>query len=265
MRERIEALSPSANLGHRGAGTSRAANPFPENSRSSFRAAIDQGADGVELDVELTSDGALVAMHDDTLDRTTTCGGCVSTKTLAEIRACRLRRGDGRPTDERPPTLAESFAAIPDDAVVNVELKVFGPECRTETTGPRALARAAVERVRELGVGHRTMFSSFDPAAVAAVREESDFYAALLLDRAASVAGAWPAAIELAHASDLDAIHPSFAIPAAGVRAARAAGLHVNVWTINRRKHMKRALDHGVTAIITDEPATLVGVLEGRP
>ena len=104
----------------RGAGASTPDNPYPENSLSSFRKAIAPGANGIELDVELTSDGRLIVMHDDMLDRTATCTGCVSAYTLAEVRECNLLDGDGQPTIEVPPPPPESYDAVQDDALVNV-------------------------------------------------------------------------------------------------------------------------------------------------
>ena len=84
-----------------------------------------EGPGKVELDVELTSDGELIVMHDDTLDRTTTCEGCASAFTLAGIRRCRLLDGDGRPTDEIPPTLSEVYAAMPPDTPKTIFLPLM--------------------------------------------------------------------------------------------------------------------------------------------
>ncbi len=261
VRERIDALAPAANIGHRGAGVSGPDNPFPENSLPSFREAIAQGADGIELDVELTADGELVVMHDDTLDRTTTCTGCVSAYTLAETQECQLLDGNGQPTDQVPPTLPESYGAVPPDAIVNVELKAYGSACRTPTTGPTELARVAVAQVRDLGVADRTVFSSFNDEAAATVREEGELYSALLLDVTTSTTTGWPAGLARAREIGQDAIHPFFIIPPDGVRTALDAGLQVNVWTVNRSEDMRAAIEAEVTAIITDEPAILAEVL----
>jgi len=263
VRARIAALAPAANLGHRGTGLTRSGHPFPENSLPSFRAAMDQGADGIELDVELTSDGFLLVMHDDTLDRTTTCEGCLSAYTLAEARECRLLSGDGVPTAERPPTLEEVFDVLPRTALVNVELKVYGGTCRTPTTGPETLAATAAAEVLALGVESRVLFSSFDEEAMAAIRAEpAGFYAALLLGVQESID--WPDALALARSLDQDAVHPFFIIPPEGVAAVRAEGLQANVWTVNLARDMEAAIDAGVTAIITDEPAILTEVLRQR-
>jgi glycerophosphoryl diester phosphodiesterase len=256
---RIEALAPAANLAHRGSGPTRPLSPLPENSLAAFRSAIALGADGVELDVELTSDGELLVMHDDTLDRTTTCSGCVSGYALRAAQACALLDGRRQPTDERPPTLAEVFGVLPDDALVNVELKVYG-QCATPETGAEALARAAAEEVRRLGAARRVLFSSFEESALLALkRADADLYAALLLGNAGPE--------EVAHvtALGLDAIHPTWSgINAATVAAARAAGLQVNLWTVNGRTFLGQALDKGPTAIITDEPGVLAALLAER-
>jgi glycerophosphoryl diester phosphodiesterase len=257
VRRRIERLAPAANIGHRGTGTSRPGHPHPENSLSSFQAAIEQGADGIELDVELTADGELVVMHDDTVDRTTTCTGCVSAFTLAQVQACLLLDGDGGVTAEHPPTLDEIYAILPSDALVNVELKVYGQQCMTPETGPEALAQAAVAEVTGLGVEDRSFFSSFNLSAAAAVKDaDASLYSAYLVvivdgDTLPDATGA-----------TLDAIHPLFVVSAEDVSAMRAAGLQVNVWTVNSESAMQQSLDKGVSAIITDEPAILEQVLD---
>ena len=87
VRTQLASLAPCANLGHRGAGITEAGHPFPENSIVSFLEAMDQGADGIDIDVQITQDGGVIVMHDDTLDRTTDCTGCVSAMTFDEVRA----------------------------------------------------------------------------------------------------------------------------------------------------------------------------------
>ena len=61
---------------------------YPENTYISFAAALAAGADGIEGDLHETSDGVIVLIHDDTLDRTTNCTGPVATRTLAELASC---------------------------------------------------------------------------------------------------------------------------------------------------------------------------------
>ena len=107
----------------------------PENSLAAFRAAIAQGADGIEMDSELTADGQLVLMHDDTVDRTTNGKGRVAEMTLAEIRKLDAGawfdsafRGERIPTLEElaaayEPTRADSVAKMPRDSGADTGVK----------------------------------------------------------------------------------------------------------------------------------------------
>lgn len=261
VRARIEALAPAANLAHRGLGPTRPRSVWPENSLAAFRAALQQGADGIELDVELTRDGELVVMHDDTLDRTTTCRGCANRFTLAEVRQCALLDGARQPTDEVPPTLAEVYDAIGPDALVNVEMKVFGAPCLTADSGPEALARRTAVEIRRLGVARRTLVSSFDETALRALRRvDAGLYTALLYG--ALQDGVLERAAELG----FDAIHPFWSgVDAAQVARARALGLQVNLWTVNGETFLRQSLAKAPSAIITDEPGVLRALLAAAP
>jgi glycerophosphoryl diester phosphodiesterase len=260
VRQRILALAPTANLGHRGLGATRLGTAFPENSIAAFVEAMARGAHGVELDVELTADGKLIVMHDDTLTRTTTCSGCVSAWPFSEVRQCRLLDGNRVSTAEPPPTLGEVYAALPTDALVNVELKVFDDPCATPATGAEALARAAVAEVRRLGVAERTLFSSFDEEAAATVKAEgADLYSALLFN------GLRQSSIDAALRLQQDAVHPLVFSRPADLLAARDAGLQVNVWAANDESQMRGAIAAGATAIVTDEPALLAEVRATLP
>lgn len=260
VRARLAALAPAANLAHRGSGPTRPLSPLPENSLVAFRQAMARGADGIELDVELTRDGELLVMHDDTLDRTTTCRGCVSAWTLGDAQACALLDGRRQPTAESPPSLAQALAVLPAAALVNVELKVYGPACVTADTGPAALASAAAAEVRRLGAAERVLFSSFEEAALLALRRaDAELYAAQLGGNAAL------GDVEHAAALGFDAIHPTWSgIAADTVAAARGRGLQVALWTVNGRTFLGQALDKGPTAIITDEPEVLAALLAER-
>jgi glycerophosphoryl diester phosphodiesterase len=252
--------SGSANFGRRGTGPTREGHPYPENSIPSFTAAIDQGANGVQLDAEVTSDERIIVMHDDTLDRTTDCTGCVSTMTFEQIRDCRLKDGDGNPTTLRPPTLKEVYDALGSNALINIELKVFGDDCVTETTGADALVEAALEEVIQIGAEDRTLLSSSDETAVELVKTlQRGFYCGLISEN--------PDAAFVERAIELrqDAIHPHFSISQEDVQPALDAGLQVNVFGANDADLMQEQIDKGSTAIITDEPAIMAEVQSQQP
>jgi glycerophosphoryl diester phosphodiesterase len=97
----------------------------PENSIPGFQLAIAHGADMIELDVQRTSDGQLVLMHDTSVNRTTNGTGEISSKTLAQMKALRLREGLGGAqaalTDVQVPTLKEALQAINNRALINLD------------------------------------------------------------------------------------------------------------------------------------------------
>lgn len=99
----------------------------PENSVLAVEACIRLGVHMVEIDVRPTSDGHLVAMHDETVDRTTNGLGRVAEMTLAEIAGLRLREGQGGPaaalTDQRVPTLEQLLATARGRILVNLDAK----------------------------------------------------------------------------------------------------------------------------------------------
>ena len=96
-----------------------------ENSLASIRHAIGLGVEVVELDIQRSSDGDFVVMHDSWLDRTTTCKGEVARHTLSELRQCRLIvEGTGAVTDEVVPTLREALLAAKGEILVNIDNKL---------------------------------------------------------------------------------------------------------------------------------------------
>ncbi|NLE37754.1 MAG: hypothetical protein GX621_06990 [Pirellulaceae bacterium] len=111
---------PAGGIGaHRGASMD-----YPENTLAAFREAIWRGAQQIELDVDITSDGHLVIMHDSTVNRTTNGSGTVSSLTLAQIK--QLDAGSwkaSRFTGERVPTLGEVLAIMPENVWLNVHMK----------------------------------------------------------------------------------------------------------------------------------------------
>lgn len=108
-------------FGHRGASAYAPMNTIP-----AFELAAEQGADGIELDVHLTSDGELVIIHDSTVDHTTDGEGIVTEKSLAELKE--LDAGTWF-SDEfsgvRIPTLGEVFEAVGEKLIINVEIKTL--------------------------------------------------------------------------------------------------------------------------------------------
>ncbi len=264
VRQRIAQLAPAVTFAHRGQGPTRSGNPVPENSLAAFRVAIAQGTDGLEMDSELTADGHLILMHDDIVDRTTECHGCVSMLSFDTIRHCRLLDGDGNPTQEVPPTLDEVFALQPTNVLVNVELKIFSGNCLTPGHGPVDIATEMVATLRRLGVERRTVVQSFDPDALASLKMQApDLYSAFL------VSGLRPRDVTTALALHADAIQPGGPFPflslsATDIRAALDGGLQVIPWTVDDAASINTLLDKGINGLITDDPVLAKQVIQAR-
>jgi glycerophosphoryl diester phosphodiesterase len=165
--EAPRALPERGVCAHRGASATH-----PENTLAALREAARLGAAMIEFDVRRTRDGALVLLHDATLERTTNGSGSVADRTLEELRS--LDAGawkDARFAGERIPTLAEALAVLPQDLWLNVHLK-----------GDRALGRAAAELLRaERRVGQS--FVAGEPEALQGARDAVPTLRTANLDR----------------------------------------------------------------------------------
>ncbi|MDA5192822.1 glycerophosphodiester phosphodiesterase family protein [Govanella unica] len=125
----------------------------PENSVAAIEACARIGVDMVEIDVHISSDGHLVIMHDDTVDRTTNGQGLVQDLTLAQLKALYLKEAEGGEgaalTTHRIPTLEEALSAARGKVFVNLDAK-----------GPSLLR--ALAQVRELGWTDGILFKGTD-------------------------------------------------------------------------------------------------------
>ncbi len=251
-------------FGHRGA-----AGVAPENTLPSFRRALDDGVDVLELDVHATRDGEVVVLHDPTLDRTTDGGGPVAGLTFAELG--RLDAGhrfssDGgrtfpfRGQGVRVPRLADLLRELP-DAPLNIEIKPEGAEIIAAVV---AMVRAARVRV-VLAAEHDSIMQAIRRAAPdiptsCATGEVAAFIGALQ-------AGARP---ELPDGAVALQIPPSFGemtlVTAESVAAAHAFGAEVHVWTINDAAEARRLLALGCDGIMSDVPHVVrPAFVERRP
>jgi glycerophosphoryl diester phosphodiesterase len=211
-------------IAHRGASAHQ-----PENTIAAFAAAVAFGADGVELDVRRTSDGALAVVHDERL---------ADGRLVTSVEAGELPDGVCLLTD--------ALAAC-GDLLVNVEIKSDGPG------GGVAIAGPVVEVCEEWG--GRALVSSFDPATVDAVRALAPAIPAaqltFLLDRP-------PAEVVAAIAErGLAAWHPHHAtLDEEAVAAARAAGLAVNTWTVDDPDRIATLVGWGVDGVVSNDVPT---------
>jgi len=230
------------NIAHRGAS-----GDFPENTLRSFDAAIAAGAAMCELDVQVTADGVLVVIHDDTLDRTTDGDGKVAAVRLAALQRLDAGRWRGPQfAGEHVPALREVFNLVNGKCALNVELKAGG------------IAADVCELIREQHAEESILVSSFDWQALAEVqRIASEIKIGLLTDRRAG------SAFEMATSMRAAAVNPRHDLVNREVCAeAHRRGLKIYAWTVDDSAEMVRLIDAGVDGIMTNYPARLWAVAE---
>lgn len=229
-----------------------------------FRAAIADGADGVELDVRRTADQVLVCLHDAGLGRTTDGRGPVRERTLAEVR--RLDAGSWFSRNGpaggcvRVPTLSEALDALPADALVDVEVK-----CRGE--GPDGTARVAdllAATLAQRSDRDRILVSSFSRKLVAAAVPALEGIHVGLVSSALVPLGRALRGAELCGCSVLAAQASAYFGPKAKLAAARAvdAGVRLLAWTVDDPETAWRLADLGVGVIVSDRPGQLRRALD---
>lgn len=251
-------------LAHRG-GAALA----PENTLVAFQNAVNLGADALELDVHTTADGAVVVIHDDTVDRTTDGKGAVHDLTLAELRQLdagyHFTPDDGQTFPYRGqgvtiPTLEEVLTAFP-DMRVNIEIKQTDPPMEAAVKG--VIDRAGAQDRVLVGSEHDDVLDRFRAlapaiATSAATGEVRTFYLAQLLRISAIYRPVADAFQVPEYSGSTHVVTPSF------IDAAHHHGAKVHVWTVNDAETMRRLLDMGVDGIITDRPDVAVAVVNER-
>ncbi len=219
----------------------------PENTLPAFEAAIRLGADGVELDVQYSSDGALMIFHNPTLDKTTDGTGRITAHTLEELRKLDAGSWFGPEfANTRIPTLDEVLDLLKDKLLINIELKAFNATSRQ-------LGIDVVQAVRQHGMADQVVISSFNPFALrAACKVGQEIEGALLLSP--DLPG-WTRWDFIRKHSRAQGLHPELVmVDAAYMARARKLGLPVRVWTVNNEADIRRMIELGVDAIITDLP-----------
>jgi glycerophosphoryl diester phosphodiesterase len=244
-------LSRPVIVAHRGASL-----VHPENTLVAFEAAIAAGADMVELDVRLTSDGVAIVSHDGWVGSAAD-GPLVHQLTLAELEARAEPPGS-------IPTLAEVLELVAGGVGIDIEVKNL-PDEPSFDSPDESVATEVVRQLEALsGAARREMLvSSFNWLAIERVR-------ALLPDVATGFL-TWPSidpraavayAREHGHTFVLPQVYALMEGGRPAVDAAHAAGLRVGTWAVDDPAGMEQLLGWGVDAIITNDPATAVGVLK---
>ena len=233
-------MSKTKIFAHRGAS-----GYAPENTLAAFQKAVDLGADGVELDIQLTKDDQIVVIHDETIDRTSDGKGWVKDYTLEELRAFNYNRTKPEYKHADIPTMREVFELLkPTGLFINIEIK-------TGVVFYEKIEEKILALTKEMGMEDRVCYSSFNHYTVTRIHElkpdaEVGFlYADGPIDMPS---------YGVKHG--VNALHPAlYNLQYDGfVKECKEKGLKLNVWTVNERPYMEMCCQYGVDAIITNYP-----------
>jgi len=221
----------------------------PENTLSAIHQAIEDGADYIEIDVQLTSDGVPVLWHDQDMARI-----FGKPERIVDVRYDDIRHLDAgswfddRFAEERIATLEQAIKAVRGQARLFVDLKPNRNE--------QALVTAVVQTLQKNHAVEGTIIAAADwPSLELAKELEPGLKTALLAQFV--VGPLWQ------DRYDILALRLNRATPAAVARAHKA-GNELHVWTVNQPSDMARFLDMGVDNIITDRPDVLAALIAER-
>lgn len=241
-------------IAHRGASAY-----CPENTLASFERAIAMGADMVELDVQLTSDGEVVAFHDEKITRCTDGKGRIADHTLAELKKLDAGSWFGKEyKGTRIPTLAEVLSLCKNKVAVNIEIKT---EAVAETIWG-GIEEKCLKIVDQGRMREHTLFSSFDPRALKHLKEVDISVTTEVLFKKRHYGSKMPS--EIIELLGADAFNCSKdELSKKWLTDLKLNNIPVNIYTVNDEKNMRRFLDMSVSGIFTNNPDILKRVLAG--
>jgi len=220
-------------IAHRGASAYE-----PENTLRAIREAIALGCDFIEVDVRKSSDGALVVIHDEKVDRTTDGKGYVHEMTLKELKSLNIKRGREVITGERIPTLDEVAELIKGKVGLIVEVKVGGIE------------EDVIKSLERYGIEEDVIITSFNHVIVKRVKDLKPGIKAGVIVSCRPINPS-----RLAIDADADTFLSRYdQVDGELVKDLHDAGLRVFAWTVDEPRLFKELVELGVDGIVTNKP-----------
>ncbi len=220
-----------------------------ENSIPAFRAAFDVEADGIEFDVQLTRDGELIVFHDTNLDRLTQATGRVTDKTLREIQNLTLHNKFNT-NRVSIPTLEEVLTIIPDEMIVNIEVK-------SQSLLDRQLIRKLANQLEQFPHPERVIVSSFNVLQLFKVKNWLPNFKIGLL----CAPGLSPTLYQrlFFHSLGHFSIHPAHTdITPKLIRFCHQKTTPVITYTVNNSDEFSRLIHENIDGIFTDDPQIMI-------
>ncbi|MEH7491628.1 glycerophosphodiester phosphodiesterase [Neobacillus niacini] len=215
---------------------------FAENTMSAFIAAEKAGADGLELDVQLTKDGEIVVIHDEKVDRTTSGSGFVKNFTFNEIRKFNANKKGVK--KEPMPSLTEVLEWMQfNQLVCNIELK-------NNLLPYEGMEEKVIQLVRKYNLSNRVIISSFNHySIVMCYRTAPEIEIAPLFNERIYMPWVYAQSIRA------KGIHPKLvSVSDEIIKGAMENGIAVRPYTVNKETDINRLLSINCTALITDDP-----------
>jgi glycerophosphoryl diester phosphodiesterase len=240
-------------VAHRGASLDH-----PENTIRAFEAAIEAGADFIELDVRLTADAVAVVLHDFDVSRTTDGSGLVHQLTLSEVK--RLDASGGRGRRAEVPTLREALEVLSGQVGVNVEIKNLPGEPAFDS--PReAAADQVVKILGDIGFPGPVLVSSFNWLSIERIQElDGAIPTGFLTSAAVDPRAALVYARSRRHSFVLPQAPALFEAGEVFVGEAHADGISVGTWTVDDPETIRSLFVMGVDAVASNDPVTAIAV-----
>ncbi len=229
---------------------------YPENTMLAFKKAAETGCDGIELDVQLTSDGQVVIIHDEKIDRTTDGTGNVKDYTLEELKKFNAAASwNGKYGFEPIPTLEEYFQWVKDtELVTNIEIKsgVYYYEELEEKT---------LALVRKYGLEKKIIFSSFLHSSITLLRKLAPEIPCGALVEYENLGNPG----YYCEKFDFQYYHPGMkALTEEMVQSCKEHNIPLNVWTINDMGALEQLYEWGCEGVISNFPGVCRGWLDSK-
>lgn len=225
----------------------------PENTLSAFQTALEQGAPAMETDAKLSTDGEVVLIHDQTVNRTTNGKGRVSDFTLVELKELDAGCFFGPQfAGETIPSLREVFEVFGKRLYYNIELTNY----RTPWDN---LVKKVVELVKEFHYEENVLFSSFYPLELTQAKRLLPEVPLAFIEINKPVTrklSGW------LHQLLPDIIEPTYTyLDEAYVQKQRGWGKRIQVYTVNRPEEIRKMVRLGVDGIISDNPKLCLEII----
>jgi glycerophosphoryl diester phosphodiesterase len=252
------------NIGHRGAS-----GYAPEHTIPAYDLALKQGADYIEIDLQMTKDGVLVALHDDTLDRTADapegvpkrfCSGPVIKRTLEQIKMCDVGSWFGPEyAGEQIPTLEEIFQRY--GTSVNYYIETKNPEAAPGMEEELLRLMEVYKLIEPAEDNWQVLIQSFSAESLMTIHEMNEDLPLIQLFSSTETSKTIRDQLDLVSTYAVG-IGPSMTdVDAALVEAAHALCLDVHPYTVNEKDDMRALIDLGVAGMFTNFPDRLEKLL----